>query len=1238
VRNGAPAAALLALLLLPSEGWAQSAVPDPLQLPQATTLQVPLTTAYAALGVPSRSAGSSYLDPTTGIRVYKVTSATFPAASANWSHDYSEGGDEVSLPHTGQTRSVLVRQNGGSWWLLDFTPGTGVQNPRQLTGDLAPFMDLAFTFSNNPATPYYAYVSRGSTIRRFDVRTMTEVPGNGWPVTGETSAMWMHQAENDSFFTWMRGANGTTIVGYEPASGLRKTYTNPNLNEPRIDRAGRYVGISMSGNGLVVWDWLTNSVAWSTPGDPGIPFAHNASLKRRWMSVDWNDSYPPDFSVFSSDVPNSAQHVGGPANGTLIHGNGNWIQATPDLDDQWALFVHYGSLRPAESYWLSPGGMVLVTPNGGRRLLAHPYNTSSNYSFYSFAKLSPDGRYAMFTSNMNGSARSDVFLAELPVAAGGPDLVPPVVSLTAPAPSVIVSGTAVAVAATASDNVGVAGVQFKLDGANLGVEDTTAPYGIAWDSTLASNGLHAVTAVARDTAGNVTTSAGVTLTVDNVDGTPPLISFVSASSVSGTAATIAWTTNEPASSQVEYGPTTAYGSSTVLDASLVTSHSQALAGLTPDTLYHYRLKSRDAAGNLAVSADYTFATLTGLNNGLLSHLALDEGSGTSAADSSGNGNAGTLVNGAAWAAGRSGQAVTVDGVDDFVSVTHMPGLDALPLTLSAWFKTTTAAGVRGLVNKYVAGSFNGYQLFFNDGVLCAWYLRDSGNYVYDGSGCTLGTSGTNDGLWHHVAFVVDSQGGRLYVDGVQRAAQPWTGAAGPVTTTQDVRLGHYPGAFGGAEYLAGTIDDVRLYGRALSGAEVADLFDATVDAAPAVSLTSPAAGQTVSGTITLSASASDDVGVAGVRFRLDGADLGAEDVAAPFGVSWNTTLVPNGPHTLSAVARDTSGQTTMTSLSVTVGNDTTAPSVSAVVASAITSSGAAITWTTNEASDSQVEYGTTTAYGSTTPLDASLVTAHSRSVSGLAPGTLYHYRVKSRDAASNLAVSSDFTFTTSGGPSLPSGLIAHWKLDEGSGTAAADSSGNGRTGTLQNGASWVGGTTGQALGLDGVNDHVRVAHATALNAYPLSAAVWFRTTTTTGSRGLVNKYSSGSYNGYQIFFNNGTLCAWYLRSTSQYVYDGSGCTLGTTGANDGAWHQAVFVVDAQGGRLYLDGVQRASRAWTGSAGPATTSQGIRLGHYPGASGSSRYLPGAVDEARLYNRALSAAEVSALYEATRPATP
>jgi hypothetical protein len=108
------------------------------------------------------------------------------------------------------------------------------------------------------------------------------------------------------------------------------------------------------------------------------------------------------------------------------------------------------------------------------------------------------------------------YMAILP--SGASDSTPPTVSITAPTTGATVSGSSVSLTANASDNVGVAGVQFKLDGVNLGSEDTTSPYSTTWDTTAATNGSHTLTAVARDVAGNNTTSSSITVTVSNSGG------------------------------------------------------------------------------------------------------------------------------------------------------------------------------------------------------------------------------------------------------------------------------------------------------------------------------------------------------------------------------------------------------------------------------------------------------------------------------------------------------------------------------------------------------------------------------------------------------------------------------------------------------------------------------------------------------------------------------------------------
>src|SRR5439155_684592 len=184
---------------------------------------------------------------------------------------------------------------------------------------------------------------------------------------------------------------------------------------------------------------------------------------------------------------------------------------------------------------------------------------------------------------------------------------------------------------------------------------------------------------------------------------------------------------------------------------------------------------------------------------------------------------------------------------------------------------------------------------------------------------------------------------------------------------------------------------------------------------PTVSITAPLGGTTVAQTITVSAAASDNLAVAGVQFKLDGVNLGAEDTSAPFSLSWNTTLASNGPHSLTAVARDAAGNTT-TSAAISATVDNAAPIISSVASSSIGSSSGTISWTTNEASDTQVEYGTSLAYGQISALNSAMVTSHNISLIGLSASTLFHHRVRSKDGSGNLAVSGDFTFTTQAAP------------------------------------------------------------------------------------------------------------------------------------------------------------------------------------------------------------------------------
>ncbi|MEM4161081.1 MAG: pre-peptidase C-terminal domain-containing protein [Thermoplasmata archaeon] len=172
-------------------------------------------------------------------------------------------------------------------------------------------------------------------------------------------------------------------------------------------------------------------------------------------------------------------------------------------------------------------------------------------------------------------------------------------------------------------------------------------------------------------------------------------------------------------------------------------------------------------------------------------------------------------------------------------------------------------------------------------------------------------------------------------------------------------------------------------------------------------------------------------------------------------LSWNYNFNEVGTYTikLETLKADGYGANNKKEITITItsagSEDTTPPSISNVAVSSITANSATITWSTDEASTSAVEYGTTTEYGQTAT-GSNGVTTHSVILSGLTASTTYHFRVKSADAAGNTAVSSDYTFTTLANSSdvivLRDGVAAtgslsgakdakHYMLDVGSGRA-----------------------------------------------------------------------------------------------------------------------------------------------------------------------------------------------------------
>ena len=471
-----------------------------------------------------------------------------------------------------------------------------------------------------------------------------------------------------------------------------------------------------------------------------------------------------------------------------------------------------------------------------------------------------------------------------------PDTTPPTVTLTAPTADAEVNGD-FQLSATASDNVGVAGVVFKVDGIIIG-EAGGAPFAVSWDSSGTANGAHVLTATALDAAGNeATATANVTVANDTAAPDVTIVSPASDAQVAGTITVSAAASDNVAVAGVQF---------TLDDEPLGAERTDAPYNFAWNTdsvangAHVIGAIARDAAGNQrSVSAAITVS-----NDRTAPAVAV-----TSPAD--GATVAGTIAFAvsAADEVGVVGLQLTVDGAN-LGAERLAPPYDAV------WNSDTAANGVHvlGAVARDAAGNQRSASVTIT--------VRN------DHTAPVVAVTSPADGatVAGTIAFAVNAVdevgvvGLQLMADGVNLGAER---LAPPYEV-----LWNSGAAANGVHVLAAVARDAAGNQRSAS-ITITVANDVT---APQVALTSPAPdATTVSGTITLAGDASDDVGVAGVQFTIDGVNLGAEIAAPPYQIAWNSSSLPNGVHVIAAAARDAAGNQHSASVTVTVANDAAAP-------------------------------------------------------------------------------------------------------------------------------------------------------------------------------------------------------------------------------------------------------------------------------------------------------------------------
>ena len=375
------------------------------------------------------------------------------------------------------------------------------------------------------------------------------------------------------------------------------------------------------------------------------------------------------------------------------------------------------------------------------------------------------------------------------------------------------------------------------------------------------------------------------------------------------------------------------------------------------------------------------------------------------------------------------------------------------------------------------------------------------------------------------ALLANDAGTALTVTGVV----PTSTGGGTITGTDPLTYTPPP-VVSGQDIFAYEISDP--FGQSTTGLVKVSFAPDTL--APNVSITSPLGG-TVSGTITVSAQATDNVRVAGVTF-FDGPDpIAAEDLNSPWQATWNTTLAANGVHNLTAVARDAAGnRKTSAALSVTVSNG----------------------------------------------------------ASGTTP---------------------------------PPGLVLALGFDEAGGATVFDHSGGSRNGVI-NGAARAVGKVGGALQFDGLDDIVTVPDSAALDLTTgMTLSAWVNPAGFTGWETIALKERGAGAMSYALYAQDGGVASGGADAPAGVIRVGTTdhSMQGVSPLALNAWTHIATTYNGATQQIYVNGALVANRPQTGSIAVGTGA--LRVGG--NTSWPDEFFAGLIDEVRVYNRALSATEIT-----------
>jgi uncharacterized membrane protein YtjA (UPF0391 family) len=473
------------------------------------------------------------------------------------------------------------------------------------------------------------------------------------------------------------------------------------------------------------------------------------------------------------------------------------------------------------------------------------------------------------------------------------DITPPTVALTAPTEGQTLSET-VTLSAEASDDRGISKVVFYVGTANVGT-DTSAPYSISYNTRTQGNGAKSITAKAYDTTNNITTSAAVNVTFDNdfIGPTVALTAPTEGQTLTETV-TLSAEASDPAgiSKVVFYVGTANVGTDTSAPYSISYNTRLQANGAKSITAKAYDIWNNittSAAVNVTFDNDFTGPTVA--------LTAPSEGQ--------------TLTETVTLSAEASDPA-GISKVVFYVGTTSVGTDTSAPYSIS-YNTRAQGNGAKSITAK-------AYDIWNNVTTSEAVNVTFDNDFTGPSVALTAPTEGQT--LTETVTFAAEASdpAGISKVVFYVGTTSVGTDTSAPFSISYDTRL-----QANGAKSITAKAYDIW------NNITTSDAVNVTFNndlTGPSVAITAPTEGQTLSETVTLSAEASDPVGISKVVFYVGTTSVGT-DTTAPYSISYNTRLLANGVKSITAKAYDAwNNVTTSAAVSVTFDNDFTGPSVS----------------------------------------------------------------------------------------------------------------------------------------------------------------------------------------------------------------------------------------------------------------------------------------------------------------------